>query len=321
MPEPQAIFPQYQTASWKPDGGKEVKFPVASITEEFANRVPRHRRIRRRGARLDCTGSDAREWHIVVAHYNDPDQEPGIGDGNAQYPDTVNALCDSFDVEETGELVTPTRGKRRCKAWRYTRQETAEERDVALVTYIWVEDAEDDASAASSTAPSASSAAKPAAESADFQLATQGANSNSFGDTMDDLQGLAEAPGTFVNDMDAKVNGMVGQVEAVEKAFAVEGSKAANEVQLLLTNPEASHAGRALRLVSDTASKMPLEKAIGGALGVGPATKTVRFHTWVSIFDVATRYGQNSADLMLLNAGMPNHLAIPPGTPILIYDE
>ena len=313
------IFAKYPTASWKPDTGKELFFAVKSLQETFRNRIVRHKRIYRDGARLDDTGTDAIEWHLNCLFFNDTlQQEQGL-DGETQYPDNANALCDSFTIHETGTLTTPTRGPRRCRAETYERSETSDVRDAAQINFTWVEDNEDDAKAAAFTAPSAKSVSVSIAAAAIEACAAAGVTSDNLGtfnEFMDALQELAESPGDYVSDLESKANAALGKIKQTEESFTTAASQASSDHQRMLSDPENSLALRMLRRAQDNSARMIVEVIAA----TQPVIKQVTFTVARDIFDIAAQYDQDASALMKLNNQLADLLFIAAGTPVKIFD-
>lgn len=311
------VFRAYPTAKWEV-GGKTWTFAVEQLAEGRSNRLAKHRRLYRDGARIDGTGANERTWEISTSFFNDGDQEGGI-DGAAQYPDNVNGICDSFDTHETGTLTLPTRGPRRCCAESYSRTEKSGERDAAECRFLWVEDSEDDDAVAAYQEPSAKTLVRPASDEAVAACEAAGVVSEdlaSLADLANDLVAMAEFPGEFVADMDAKGRALVARAEAVEQAFAQAGTEGVNEAVTLLADPGSSLAGRRLRELGDTAARVAGDVAGGGVRVVGRT-----FSTTLSIFDIATELGQRAPELMTLNSSLPDLYEIPAGTVVRVFDD
>lgn len=316
MPERIGIFEQYPPATWKV-AGKELTFAIERLEERRSNRLIEHKRIYRDGARLDDTGAEARRWVATCRFFNDQDQEAGI-DGAGQYPDNLNELCDSFDEHETGELVLPTRGPRRCRAESYTRIEDNAERDQAVVTFIWLEDNEDDAATAAASIPSAKSQNINIIASADFALAKgSGIPTGNLNDLASDLQGLAEAPGEFVSQFENRVNALGSKLVETERAFTKATAEAKTEAESLLTDPENSRALKLVRRARDNTAKIVDEVV----QSLGPPIVSVTFPNPLSLWDVAAKLGQDPLELAKLNASLDDLLEILPGTPVRVFDD
>lgn len=308
------INEQYPPAKWEV-GGKTITFPVISIDELHDNRLVPHERMYRSGARHDDTGGKAKGWQITSEFYNGC-EEPGVPEN--LYPDTVNDLCDSFDVHETGTLTVPTRGPRRCRAASYRRSESSEERDHARVTFIWAEDNEDDEAVTDWHAPKAASAARAEAVQAADAAAEQGC----WDDDLDSLAGLADAlesyayaPINYLGDLESQANKMRSAVKRVNDAFTNASREAQDEVRALMTDPESSRVLRHMQALQDMAAKAPIDK--------GTTVKQTTPRTYprqMSIFEIATDVDQDAAELMFLNAAIGDLLNIPPGTVVLVFE-
>jgi prophage DNA circulation protein len=309
------LFPP---CAWEVEGVK-ITFPIDNIREGYRNRIVRHERLFRDGARLDDTGSKETIWTLTVSFYNDND-EPGIDTPELQYPHVVDRLTDACKIHETGTLYTPTKGPRRCRAESYDRDDDAEDRESARVTFVFVEDNEDDETQREFSQVATGSAARKDAEEGVDAAYKEGAGGgfdmSDFNNFARELEGLANAPGDFVKDIDAKAEAIQRKIESIEDTFTTAKNEALTEVALLLTNPGASLAGRRMRRVGDL-GKRAASQAAAGQIG---ETTTITFTKWVSIFDVATKVGQEADKLMYLNPTLPEPMAIEPKTPITIYD-
>lgn len=311
------VYRAFPTAKWEV-GGRTYTFPVEQLTEGRSNRIAKHRRLYRNGARLDDTYANERTWQVSTSFFNDEDQEGGI-DGAAQYPDNVNALCDSFDAHETGTLTLPTRGPRRCRAESYQRVDASEPRDTASCSYTWVEDNEDDDAVAAYKSPSAKTLVQPVAVETEAACEAAGVTSadlESLADLAADLVALAEFPGDFVADIDAKGKALVGKAMAVEKAFSKAATEGTNEAATLLADPTASLAGRRLRELGDATARM-----LGDVAGAGLRVIGRTFPGPMSIFDVAVAVGQQVQQLITLNSNLPDLYEIPAGTVVRVFDS
>lgn len=311
---PDIVFPQYPTASWQAKGKRALAFAVSSLRETGGNRLVPHERPRRDGAKHDDTGSLAKQYQLAVPVYTTC-EDPNV-EVDRYYPNILNELIDSFDVHEVGTLTLPTRGARRCRAASYERTETAEERDGAAVTFTFVEDNEDAVLTSSFINPSARSTAKRGAEAAAFSLASQGIPDKSFGASLaefaSDLEGLAGAPDAFMADLKTKA----GQIQSASDRITEAFSGGRSEAGLLLLDPVSAHVHRQLALLKDTVGRVVAEK-----LSNRPRLKVVTFPNAVGLPQVAAKYQQNLVDLLAANPQLGNAFAIPPKTPINIYES
>lgn len=314
MAEEEEVFARLVVASWEVKGKPKLALACTRISQTYANRIVRRKRPYREGARLDDTGGDPTQWELEGLYHNGHD-EPGLPE--LLYPAHLDAVCDALVVHETGTLTTPTRGARRCRLMTFRRVEDAGLRDAAVLTCTFEEDNEDDAKASSFKAPSARAVARSLAQDTTDGLEEAG----SLGDAVSELneaaaelEGLANAPGEFVSDIDAQVNACTHAVDRVGSAFSDASSAGAAEIAAILTDPQNSRAGRALTKLGDVAGR---ERArVGGVLGL----RSVTYPSTVSIFDVARDVEQDATKLMGLNPSLAeDFLRIAAGRSIRVF--
>lgn len=306
-------FGRFVVGSWEAKGKAKIAFPITRITQLYGNRLAKRRRPYKDGWKLDDTGSDGVTWELESIFHNGHD-EPGLP--LVLYPAHLDKICDSFVIHETGTLTTPTRGPRRARLETFRRVEDAGLRDAGTLTMTFLEDNEDGLSAASFSPPSAKAVARTLARDTTDALAGAGAWSDlvsSVNEAAAGLEALANAPGDFVDDLDAQANAMIDAVDRVEGAFTSAASEVAEEATKLLLDPENSRAGRLLRKLGDTAARTK------AAVGAG-RTRGKTYPRQVSIFDVARDVQQSVSALMAVNAGIPDLMRIPPRTPIQIFE-
>src|SRR5262245_48579282 len=214
------LFEKFVVCTWEVTG-YSIPLPVGRIEEDGGNRLVPRERPNRRGAKVDDTGSSAVQWLLVCDFYNGI-SEPGMP-AEEMYPDLLNKLVQSFDVHETGTLRLPHIGSRRCRAWKYKRIETSEERDTGLTTLTFLEDNEDATTTATFQSPSARSVAKQQAESTTFSAENAGIDAGDLGQSLDemaaDLEGLANAPFEYVGDLETKAKQIDGACERIEAVY------------------------------------------------------------------------------------------------------
>jgi prophage DNA circulation protein len=315
--KPTELFEQYPVCQWQAKGKPAIAFPVEKIQETYVNRLAKHKRVYRDGFRLDDTGADGRIFEITSGFFNGHN-EPGLK-GDELYPDVLNELCESFKIHETGTLTTPTRGEVRCRLESYRRVEGFEDRDMAALVFTFVEDNEDDAKASSFQAPSARSVSRRLAEKTVESAEEMGSFNDMMGEIEDfasDLEGMANGPADFVNDIDAKANAIANRCEAVEEAFSDTTAKAANELSTLLKDPRNAAPIRGLRRLADIVKKAPVDKVASQ-----PTIIPKVYSHDVSIFDVSVDVGQSPDKLLPLNPKLEDPLNIPGGTPIQVYES
>ena len=305
-------FEEMIVASWEAKGKAKVVIPAAKVTEGFKNRLVLRRRPNRAGAKIDNTSNDPRTFRLECVFHNDS-EEPDIP--LLAYPDELDKLLASFEVKSTGTLTLPTRGPLRCQLDSYERVEDSAMRDCATLVLNFVEDNEDATTGSSFRPPSARTMAVTQASLSTDALQAAGA----WGDFVSSLQefasgleAIANAPGDFMDTLDARVSQVCHAVDRVEGAFADAGNKVSGELTSLLVSPEHSFAGRSLRKLSDTAARARLGFGAGGDIVVRKYTVTL------SIFEIGQRESQPGAALMSLNPGIADFFRIPAGTPVRV---
>jgi prophage DNA circulation protein len=323
-----AIFEQLALARWEPDGNSElaIRFAVVSISEDGANRIVERERPYRDGAKLDDTGSKAKRWSVETCWENS--LQPGTssvadagGLGEPQlsnnpeplYPNMLNLMIASFEIHETGVLTLPTRGQIRCRAEKYSRTESAELRDAAMVSFEFVEDNEDNVNAAAFAKPSVNANARALAETTTFTAQSLGAWGGSLQDLNEfaaGLEGIANFPGDTLADVDQQAGIVVGASNRVQQAFSQP-----NDGRDQLNDPESSVLQRKLEHQQDIAAE-----ARANARRGRPNLVAIAFEGPRSIFQVANEFGQDVADLINVNPQIEDVLFIPAGVVVNIFD-
>jgi prophage DNA circulation protein len=311
-------FKEYGPATWTV-GGTTIGFPVISISEDGGNRIVRHERPRRDGAKLDDMASKPRIFSFEAMFDNGllafPDAELVLNDvngGMSLYPDVLNALLDSFNVHETGDLFVPTRGKVRARAESYSRNENANVRNNARVHLTFVVDNEDSLDAAGFQPPAVSASAIAVATVAEEEAEKTGAWDGSISDLMEmanNIEGLANAPGDFLSDVEEQAGALKAAVDKVVKAH----SDATTEGRDLMLDPESSTLGKHLASMKEMAGQA-IEKSRRGV----PGFQTFTYATRMSIFDIAAAVGVDASTLMQINSQIEDQLDIPAGTGVRV---
>lgn len=321
---PDEIFEQYAVCSWKVKGEDALVIPVERIEESGGNRIVSRERPYRDGAKLDDTGAKPKQWVLSCSFFNGH-TEPGMpnpdatGASETLYPDHLNKVIASCDKHETGDLILPTVGKRRCRAESYRRVEEYTERDAASVTLTFTEDNEDGVTASSFTAPSVRAVSRSLAEATVFDLEEAGLGGDLAGDLEEfasDLEGLAAAPGEFVGDLEAKAKSIEDSCERIEAVHTQAVNTVTGEVATLLTSPQNSAGLRHLRKLRDTVAR-----AVGERVASAPKIVPKVFTVPKSIFGVATELQQDADKLMQINPQIEDHLLIPANTVIKVFDS
>jgi prophage DNA circulation protein len=300
----------YSVASWKVGTSAIMAFPVRNITETGGNRLVERERPYRDGAKLDDTGSKAKRWTMEILFENTID-EPGLEINEFDlYPDILDSLIDSFDNHETGDLVVPTRGTVRARADNYTRTETTDPRDAAILTVTFVQDNEDNVDAASFAIISANSNAKRLGEETTFDAQTDEMWDDglvSVREFTDQLENATNQPGDVADDVDNSASRVVSGAQTTERAFSFREKEGRNA----LTNPESSKTARKLNLSKDVAYRAKQESREGR-----PEMIKVVSSRHQSIFSIAVFFKQPVTELIAINPKIENLFYIPKGVEV-----
>lgn len=319
MPGPKegtvTVFEQYEVASWMPDGGQKIYFPVHSITEYGGSRIIERERPYRDGAKLDDTGRLATYWDMQCQFANTIN-EPGLeANGEPLYPNMLNWLIDTFDVHATGYLVVPTRGEVRARAEQYQRTETATERDSGMLRITFKEDNEDTVDAASLAFPTVAATAVRLASTTQFSAQAEGMWSMSFQDLVHmaaQLEGLANAPREYAQELKDKANMVRAAHNRVLNAFRNNAVEGRNQ----LASPGGNRTERKMHQIADRAAR-----ASNMAHGGNPGTRAVVFDNDQSLASIAGMLWLNFEDLLYDNPQIPNPGYVPKGTPVNVPEN
>jgi hypothetical protein len=123
------------------------------------------------------------------------------------------------------------------------------------------------------------------------------------------IEGLANAPGDFLNDLEEQAGAMKAATDKVVKA----NSDVTTEGKALLMDPESSTLAKHLETLKEMAGQA-IEKSRRGV----PGFKSLTYATRMSIFDVAAAEGKDASVLMQINAQLEDALDIPAGTGVRV---
>lgn len=291
------VFEQYPVASWTVGRLPPLRFVVLSISEGGGNRIVQRERPYRDGAKLDDTGSKAKTWNITALFDNGITEE-GLDESKLLYPTVLNEMISSFDIHETGDLVVPTRGRVRCRAETYQREETETDRDDARCVFTFVEDNEDNVGSQQFEQMTINASSIRLAERTTFSMTSEGVWSSSLAELNEfasELEGIASFPGDTVANVDSQCSIVIGAANRVIRAFSRE-----NEENMdLLNDPELSMAQRKLEETKDMVSRATAEAFKGR-----PRIVPYFVQNDTDIFTIAASLNQNSMDLMDINPGV-----------------
>lgn len=293
---PPRTFEQYPPAQFTV-AGFTLSFPVLRITESGGNRIVERERPYRDGAKLDDVGSTAKRWTLEALFENtilEKDQS-ALNNGEALYPTVLNQLLVNFDIHETGDLVVPTIGTQRVRAESYVRTESADERDQATVTFVFVADNEDGVDFRSISAPTASANARRLANDNELDTQSVGAWDGSLQDldtATRELEDLVNGPGEVAQDVDATALRIQGNARRAKNTFSEAGKPGRD----LFLDPQNSRGPRDLVKQQDMAAREANKSRRGR-----PQLLIVVFREPTDIFSVAAFVGQDPADLLAVN--------------------
>lgn len=302
--------------SWTVPGKSTFEFPVEEISEDGGNRLVFRARPYRRGVKIDSTGGKEKTWVLECLFSNEANAFDERVDINTPlYPDVMNAIVASFDVQETGDLVIPTKGKKRCKAHAYKTQEKTDERVAARVTFTFVEDNEDSVDAASFTSPTMRGSGGFTAQTAQFDSKQIGIWNGSIAQLLEivnEFNGILNLPKSLLDDVRSNANAIIRTVQDLLTTFSDEGE----EALLMFTDPSSARLARRLNRLMDALSGAIYET--GSA--TQPKTGSVAYAIDYSIFDIAALVKQDGQKLIELNQyRIEDLLHIEAGTEVLIF--
>lgn len=305
-------FEKLQVGSWAVRG-YSLKLAVVTVRESGGNRLVKRERPYRDGAKLDDTGSTAREWSVTVLFENSV-EEPGLDNGGlALYPDVLNAMLQSFSVHETGDLVLPTTPKVRARASSYERIEEPELQDGAVVTFCFTEDNEDSIGASSFKQPTASGNARRLAESTTFDAESIDVSHFSVSDleeSVSELEGLVNAPFDYAQDVEDQARRVSQLAVRVVQLFSIPGQRGRDA----LSGPEGHRTSRKIVREQDMAARAAHEARRGR-----PVIVRYKVLRDTSLFHVSAYLRQPYADLLAVNPQLEDPGYIPRGAEVRVF--
>ncbi len=280
--------------------GDRITFAIEDDKTSGGNRLVQHKRTYRMGAKIDSTGKEPRVW-TCSAIFNNSIQEPGLDENVLQYPDNMNALIAAFDTQETGDLVTPSDGKMRARAFTYVRSKSREEDDTGRLELMFVEDNEDDVDASAFSRPNVRGSLIRLAEQAVFSAQQEGTWSTNIADLKEfcsDLEGLINAPGEAIDSVVAQSraaqHAMISVLQTISRG----------------TDEFPTRTYRALSNLVDVAAWAPEEHIKEAPRRIPYVVKST-----TTIWAIAALVRQNAERLLEINEGrIDDPFAVEPGT-------
>lgn len=294
--------------------GEEIVFIAINIQEEGGNRLVERERPYRDGAKVDDTGSKAKRWTVETIWENSIEEDDVPADPPL-YPDRLDLMLASADMHETGDLQLPTRSRIRCRLQSYRRTEDDTVKQMARVSFTFIQDNEDSVDVGVLQSPSAGATVRTVADETVFSMESLGGMAefiSELEDATDNLNDAIAAPGEQIQDIDQKAARVVRACESVERQVIT----TANFATERLSDPESHAALRQLRTVSDVAARAANDRRHG--LG---KIVTITLEASMSIFDVAVKYGKDPAQLMNWNSHVENFLVIPARTTLRVFEK
>lgn len=306
-PEKTTVQGQYSVMSFTV-AGTRVAFPVVHDDVEGDNRIVRIPRPNREGEKLDDTGANARIW-TPRAVFGNNIWEEGLDPNVPLYPDLMLKVLRLFAKHETGDLFVPTDGQVRARAHKFKRSTPEDFVDFAVLDLVFIEDSEDGIGA--------DAFANPTVLGRHLRLAEQTAFSMQYEDNWSDLvteiktlcsdlEGIMQAPGRFVEDVQAQARAIAGAIGDV--------ARTAEEVTANLraggTSPPAPVAVQRLAQLQDLTFVAAEERQRSL-----PATVPYEVKQKTTIFQIAALVKQPAEVLLDLNGEkIEDPFYVPPGT-------
>lgn len=302
-------FQLFGPARWTtPDGTRTFRFAASMIAEVHERRIVVRRRPYLDGAPLDDTGEEPGAYDVVLLFTNNH----GVGGvPDPAYPDYHRESLEALRRKGTSTLYVPGRGERRVRIKRVATTQIPNERDCEAISISVLEDKEDERATAGSFAmPSAKTAGPVFARAIDSGAQPIGL----AGDLLDQitfamtkLTAAINAPFDSAAEIQGRAAALTGATDRLTSAITTGPQRLGT---LPIAGPEAAPVLLGIELLRDNASSQTT-----AAFGAG-SIRQRRFGQMLSIFDIATRIGQDPNDLMRLNSRLPSQFAIPPGTPV-----
>lgn len=302
-------------ASWTVGQEGTIRFPVKSVGDTMRNRIIAQERPYRDGGKLDDTGAKVREFVLACIFSNKIDENGLSDNGLPLFPDMLTKLQASFNVHETGLLVLPTIGGKRCKAVALVRRDTAEDPDGPNVDLVFHEDNEDSLDRALLDNPTIKGSIPQLAEQTVFSAQASGSwdeGLSSIESSVGAVENALNAPGRATNEVSGLAKSsrrIAARVVKVQKKFADDLSRPFSE-------PSGSQTERQLLTLRDRQAEAAAERARSL-----PAIRIFKVDVEVtSLFEVAARFGQDISDLLDLNdALLPTPFLLRKGDVVRVF--
>jgi hypothetical protein len=288
--------------------GEHHTFTVLQLSEHFSLRVARRARAYQRGAKLDQTGPNPREYEYDLIFHSDV-TEPGADVD--RWPGAKERFLEMADAGETGTLNLPWKRGIRCKLVDAVATARSDEhRGGECVRAKFEEDNEDNLDRAAFQLVAVKSSLASRTEAAQFDMESEGMDLLALEDVTElaaNVVGLLNAPADAAAALAFAGNRLRRAVETVANAFS-SGAPGRDG----MNDPQGASARQKL-----------LELRELGARAVGEArpraTRTMSFPRARDIWSIATELQQNARELMTINEQIEDFANIPAGTPVRVF--
>lgn len=289
-------------ASWVPDDGEAVLFPVLSREKQSGNRLVKRTRPYRPGTKLDDTGEKEDTFSVVALFCNEID-EPRLGTDTDLWPDRINLLDGALRSKVTGTLHLPWERNIRCRPETWTRSADTSIRNAERMSITFLLDNEDSLNPSEITEWFGGSTSR-TVEEAEFDADSLGEWDGDFSELTElaaDLEGLANAPGEAWDDIQMKAGQVQRAVESIESTLG-------------LSDPESAPLQRKLLEIKDSAARSSLQSRASR-----PKVASRSYAHDTDIYTVASETGNSVGDLLKINRQIEDPTYIPAGTLVQVY--
>lgn len=289
-------------ASWVPDDGEAVLFPVLSREKQSGNRIVKRTRPYRPGSKLDDTGEKEDTFQVLALFCNEID-EPRLGTEVDLWPDRINLLDAALRSKVTGTLHLPWERNIRCRPETWSRSADTTIRNAERMNITFVRDNEDSLNPSEITEWFGGSTNR-TVEEAEFDAESLGDWDGDFSALTEfaaDLEALANAPGDLQADVETKALQVQRAVESIERTLG-------------LSDPESAPLQRKLLEIRDASAR-----ASSQSRASRPRVVSRSFTHDTDIYTVAAETGNSVSDLLALNTQLEDPTYIPAGTLVQVY--
>lgn len=301
---------QLGPSSYTVPGHQVILFVLLSVSQDGGLRLAKRERPNRPGVKLDDTNRRERVYQVEAIFHNDITEELG---GDQMWPDRANAFQELLEYSGSpGTLHLPFKRNIRCRCEKYTRKSSPDQhRGGEIFSITFVEDNEERLADTVVNATVKATLA-PAVDAVAFTAASEGIWDGQIEDLVTlaaQVTALINAPGEYAERVLTAARGLLRACTGIKNALTsnLEGSNG-------LQDPAGSSLFDALTDLQDMAGRVA-----GEAASTLPKTRTLKFKTDRTIYDIATELGQSARDLIQVNSDLEDPGYIPAGTPVQVF--